>query len=64
MAYHEIRLILAKVLWHFDLKLCGESENWIDQKVYLMWEKGPLKCQITPVKHSMKHEAWRVQREA
>ncbi|EON61526.1 hypothetical protein W97_00741 [Coniosporium apollinis CBS 100218] len=48
MAYHEIRLILAKVLWHFDLVLCSQSERWADQKVYSLWEKQPLMCRLTP----------------
>ncbi|KAK3321913.1 cytochrome P450 [Apodospora peruviana] len=42
LAYHEMRLILAKVLWNFDLSLCQESENWQIQKCYMLWEKGPL----------------------
>ena len=48
MAYHEIRLILAKMLWHFDLTLCPQSERWADQKVYSLWEKQPLMCRLTP----------------
>lgn len=52
MAYHEIRLILSKVLWNFDFELCSESEEWIEQKIYLMWDKGPLYCQLKPVKRA------------
>ncbi|KAF1810322.1 cytochrome P450 [Eremomyces bilateralis CBS 781.70] len=48
MAYHEIRIILAKVLWNFDLTLCPESENWGDQKTYLMWDKPQLLVNATP----------------
>jgi hypothetical protein len=51
MAYHEMRLILAKTLYHFDLSLCSESERWADQKTYVLWEKGPLMCKLSPVKH-------------
>jgi len=50
MAYHEIRLILANVLWHFDLSLCKESDNWADQLVFTLWQKGPLMVKLTPVK--------------
>lgn len=49
MAYHEIRLILSKVLWNFDLRLCAESNLWNEQKVFIMWDKGPLFCQIKQV---------------
>jgi cytochrome P450 len=42
LAYHEARMILAKVLWHFEFELCPESDKWLDQKVYLLWDKTPL----------------------
>jgi len=48
MAYHEVRLILAKVLWNFDLTLSPESDGWTDQKTYILWEKKPLMCRLTP----------------
>ncbi|KAL1961979.1 hypothetical protein VTN77DRAFT_714 [Rasamsonia byssochlamydoides] len=48
LAYHEMRLILAKVLWHFDLSLCEESVNWTDQKIFTIWEKNPLMVRLTP----------------
>ncbi|KAK8102596.1 hypothetical protein PG984_015742, partial [Apiospora sp. TS-2023a] len=32
MARHEMRLILAKLLFAFDLKLCAESSDWVSQK--------------------------------
>lgn len=50
LAYHEMRVILAKVLWHFDLSLCEESLNWLDQKSYNVWEKPPLFVRLTPRK--------------
>ncbi|KAF2813988.1 cytochrome P450 [Mytilinidion resinicola] len=50
LAYHEMRLILATVLWHFDLKLCPESADWADQKVYTLWDKPPLMCTLSPVR--------------
>ncbi|KAH8648613.1 cytochrome P450 [Xylariales sp. PMI_506] len=43
LAYAEMRLILAKLLWHFDMRLAEESKNWVAvQKNYLLWEKPPL----------------------
>lgn len=38
----EMRMVLAKVFWHFDLELCSGMERWLDQKSYLTWQKGPL----------------------
>lgn len=49
LAYHEMRLILSKVIYNFDLELCPEEKSWIDQKVYLLWEKLPLMVRAKPV---------------
>jgi hypothetical protein len=50
MAYHEMRLILTKVLYNFDLELLPESANWIaDQKVYSLWQKTPLMVKVKTV---------------
>ncbi|KAF3000541.1 hypothetical protein E8E14_000671 [Neopestalotiopsis sp. 37M] len=46
LAYHEMRLILAKVLWHFDLELCSQSQDWSNQKSYILWDKPPLLVKI------------------
>lgn len=45
-----MRLILASILWNFDMELVSGQENWIDQKIYLVWEKHPLMVKLTPVK--------------
>lgn len=42
LAYCEMRLILCKLLFNFDLTLEAESVNWLDQKVYYLWNKPPL----------------------
>jgi len=49
LAYAEMRLILARVIWNFDLKLADESQDWSDQSVYTFWEKKPLDVVLTPV---------------
>lgn len=47
-----MRLILARILWGFDLELCGAEdgkdgrEAWDKQKVYMLWEKGALMCRL------------------
>ncbi|KAL4901846.1 hypothetical protein BDW74DRAFT_67207 [Aspergillus multicolor] len=46
LAYAEMRVGLARVLWNFDLELCEESRNWVEQKTYVLWEKGPLMCRL------------------
>ncbi|KAI0836433.1 cytochrome P450 monooxygenase-like protein [Hypoxylon sp. FL0890] len=49
MAWHEMRLLLTKILVNFDLELCEESRDWTNQKVYILWQKKPLMCCVTPV---------------
>lgn len=48
MAYHEMRLLFALFLWHFDLELVAKHENWIDQLVFTLWQKPPLMVIIRP----------------
>lgn len=49
LAYHEMRLILAKVLYSFDYELTPESKDWNDQETYILWQKKPLMCRLRPV---------------
>ncbi|KAI1112667.1 cytochrome protein [Nemania sp. NC0429] len=48
LAMHEMRSILAKVLWNFDLTLDESSQNWHDQKILALWVKPPLQVHIKP----------------
>ncbi|KAF3037303.1 hypothetical protein E8E11_006273 [Didymella keratinophila] len=50
MAYHEMRLIITKVLYNFDMHLCPESEDWANQDVFTLWEKHPLMVRLKDVK--------------
>jgi averantin hydroxylase len=36
LAYAEMRLILARVLWEFEFELTKETGNWMDQKIYIL----------------------------
>ncbi|KAL9122895.1 MAG: hypothetical protein Q9187_000546 [Circinaria calcarea] len=47
LAYAEMRSILSRVLWNFDMKLCEESANWTDQKTFFMWDKPGLMVQLS-----------------
>lgn len=49
MAYHEMRLIMAKVFYAFDFELAPESTDWADQATYILWEKKPLMCKLKAV---------------
>ncbi|KAK1963103.1 cytochrome P450 [Colletotrichum sublineola] len=49
LAYAEMRLILARFIFNFDLRLGEESNGWAEQsRVYSLWEKGPLHVFLTP----------------
>ncbi|KAG7050710.1 cytochrome P450 [Colletotrichum scovillei] len=48
LAYAEMKMILAKVIWNFDLQLAAQSKNWIDHDVYLLYNKPPLMVHLTP----------------
>ncbi|KAL1796932.1 hypothetical protein ACET3X_005472 [Alternaria dauci] len=52
MAYHEMRLIITKVLWNFDLELFDENKDWLDQTVYTLWQKEPLVVKVSMVERA------------
>lgn len=47
LAYSEMRLILARTVYNFDMRLDESSVHWINQKNFLMWQKGPLRVHLT-----------------
>jgi len=47
LAYAEIRLIVCRLLWEFEIDLCAESKDWMgDQKVWFLWDKPPLMVRL------------------
>ena len=54
LAWLEMRLLLALLLFHFDLGIAPQEEGmgkgkmwaWTDQKIYWTWDKKPLLVQI------------------
>ena len=42
LAYFEMRSILARVLWNFDMQIDQASQGWIEQKEYTLWDKPSL----------------------
>ncbi|KAH7150522.1 cytochrome P450 [Dactylonectria estremocensis] len=48
LAKAEMRLILARMLWRFDLGLERECEDWIKgQRIYGFWVKPSLMCRLS-----------------
>jgi cytochrome P450 len=50
LALVEMRLILARFLWNFDIELADSSKDWMEQKVFLLWEKDGMNVKVTPRK--------------
>lgn len=51
LAYLEMRIILARVLWNFDMRIAEQSLDWMGkQRVFNFWEKGPLYVHLTSVR--------------
>ncbi|PQE04965.1 Cytochrome P450 protein [Rutstroemia sp. NJR-2017a BBW] len=46
-ALAEVRLILAKLLWNFDLRLGEKEWDWYSQKAFLVWDKQPLYLELS-----------------
>lgn len=49
LAYAEMKVILARMIWNFDMVLDDRSKNWSDMKMFNLWEKGELFVKLTPV---------------
>lgn len=47
LAYFELRSIISRVLWHFDMELEKASQEWMEQKEYTVWNKSPLWVRLT-----------------
>ncbi|KAL4877750.1 cytochrome P450 [Aspergillus karnatakaensis] len=50
LAYAEMRLILARVLYNFDLRIAEDSLEWTKQKSFLFWKKPALNMYLTAVR--------------
>lgn len=52
-ALNEMRVILARMLWNFDMKLLPQSDGWERQRIFTLWEKGPLMVELNEVRSSL-----------
>ncbi|KAH8811274.1 cytochrome P450 [Xylogone sp. PMI_703] len=51
LAYAEMRVILARVIWNFDMELADANDQWMKTlKIYSLWEKTPLMVKLTSVR--------------
>jgi len=50
LALTEVYVVLAKMLWHFDLELGAQSVGWDkDLRIFHLWELQPLFVHLKPV---------------
>lgn len=50
LAMAEMRLIVAKLVWSFDLRLPDDERKWVkweDLKAFIVMEKPPIPLQLT-----------------
>ncbi|KAI1206483.1 cytochrome P450 monooxygenase [Annulohypoxylon truncatum] len=52
LAYAEMRLILARLVWNYDISLAEKQEtDWMqNQRMFGLWEKPPLNIRLNPRK--------------
>ena len=51
LAYAEMRLIMTRLLWNFDIEIGPDIGTWIQQnKNWTLWEKPPLPVLLKPVR--------------
>ncbi|KAI0385889.1 cytochrome P450 ClCP1 [Hypomontagnella monticulosa] len=51
LAYAEMRLILARIIYNFDMILDDSSRGWLeDQKAYALWYKPALNVRMKPIR--------------
>lgn len=48
LAYFEMRLTLARLLFNFDIEPTPAIEGWTNQNIYLIWQKKPLIVKLIP----------------
>jgi cytochrome P450 len=52
LAYAELRLILARLVWKFDLLRQPGNDEWVENmRGYTLWDKPPLMTKFAIAKH-------------
>ncbi|KAF9873493.1 cytochrome P450 [Colletotrichum karsti] len=49
LANAEMRLILARLIWNFEIRATQDIGKWYDEsEVYILWQKGPMNVYLIP----------------
>ncbi|POS68686.1 averantin oxidoreductase, partial [Diaporthe helianthi] len=51
LAYTEVKIVISRLLWHFDIENATDYD-WMDQRVFAVWEKSPLHVKLRPAKRT------------
>lgn len=52
IAYLEMRVLMAKILYNFSFELVDPDDNWAsNKKAYSAWNNSGLKLRLQPLKH-------------
>lgn len=51
LAWAEMRLTLAKLVWHFDWENESPANRWEKQDMFIMWEMEPTMVRMLPATH-------------
>ena len=46
LAYVEMRIILARMVFNFDMELDQPEKDWADQECYVLWNKPKLMIRL------------------
>lgn len=46
LAWAELRLILGKLVWAFDLEAEGDVVKWEEQRTFVLFERKPVNIRI------------------
>jgi hypothetical protein len=41
-----MNLILSRLIFEFDLEIEDDKLDWMDQRVFTLWEKAPLSIRL------------------
>jgi len=41
-----MKLILARIIYNFDLELVNQKNDWLDQNTFILWDKKPLMVRV------------------
>lgn len=51
LAYVEMRIILARMVFNFDMELDQPEKDWMDQRIFFLWDKPELMIKLKPRAH-------------